>query len=795
MVEQSSKYAYTALPSNRSLILGASFVIALYFTSLYSYLLFHAIAEVFAISVSLCIFFITWNSQDYIKNGYLLFIGVSSLFVGAFDLLHTLAFKGMGIFPGYDANLPTQLWIASRYVESISLVLATFFFSRRPNLSFELAGFALVSGAVLLSIFYVGIFPDCFIEGQGLTQFKIGSEYIICFILLVALGLLIQNKGHFEPHIFRLLAGAILVTILTEITFTFYISVYGFSNLAGHFLKLLSYYLIYKAIIETGLRQPHSLLFRELDEEREKLHLEIERRENLEQALRKSEERYRVVADFAYDWEFWIDPESKFVYVSPSCERITGYSASEFLANAGLLGDIVYEDDRPVFQEHLSAVIKHVNHPPSSFDFRIRHRNGDIRWINHSCQAVTGNDGTYLGRRASNRDVTQTKKAEELVRQSDRHRAVADLSGGIAHNFNNLLQIVISGIENSISDMEDGDVEKAKQSLELILGSCDQGAETVRKLLHFASTRSETNSSDFKIWDLSDLVREAVEVSKPFWEDQAEREGIRIELNLDFQSGVYVKGNFNQLIDVIITLIRNAVEAIETSGVIEVRVEKDGDDGVVVVKDSGVGMSPADLNRLFTPFFTTKVTAGSGLALATGRKVIDGHGGKIVVESRVGQGTSFSIRLPLSKKMPRTQEDTVEAGLSKGIRILVVDDAKVVTDMLGAALNKEGYIVSTATSGTESIEKFRKEGFDAIVCDLGMPDMNGVELSRRIKAISDYRGAPKPPFIIITGWDQKLTPEFSVAGVDNILIKPVKVGRLLTSLDRLVRDYELKKVG
>ncbi len=795
MLERSSKFASLTLQSYRSLALGGSFVIALYFTSLYSYLLFHAIAEVFAISVSLCIFFITWNSQDYIKNGYLLFIGVSCLFVGAFDLLHTLAFKGMGIFPGYDANLPTQLWIASRYLESISLVLATFFFSRRPNLSLELAGFALASAILLLSIFYFGIFPDCFVEGHGLTQFKIGSEYVICFMLLVALVLLNQKKDHLEPYVFRLLAGAILVTILTEITFTFYISVYGFSNLAGHFLKLLSYYLIYKAIIETGLRQPYSLLFRELDNEKKKLEQEVAQRENLERALRKSEERYRVVADFAYDWEFWIDPEGKFVYTSPSCERITGYPASEFLANPALFGDIVYDEDRPVFEEHVSSIMKDVNHPPSSFDFRIRHSNGDIRWINHSCQAVTGSEGTYLGRRASNRDVTQTKKAEELVRQSDRHRAVADLSGGIAHNFNNLLQIVISGIENAVSDMEEGDTQKAQQSLELILDSCDQGAETVRKLLHFASTRSETTSSDFRIWDLSVLVREAVEVSKPFWEDQAEREGVRIELNLDCKPDVYVKGNFNQLIDVIITLIRNAVEAIETSGVIEVSVDKDGVDGVVVVRDSGVGMSPADLNRLFTPFFTTKVTAGSGLALATGRKVIDGHGGRIMVESRLGQGSTFRIRLPLTNELSKHQKEAVEAGFSRGIRILVVDDAKVVTDMLGAALKKEGYIVSTATSGTESIEKYRKEGFDAIVCDLGMPDMNGVELSRRIKAISEYRAVLKPPFIIITGWDQKLTPEFSVAGVDDILIKPVKVGMLLTSLDRLVRDYELKKVG
>lgn len=124
-------------------------VIGLYWVSLYSYLLFHFLIEMFAVAVAVCIFFITWNSSSYIKNGYLMFVGIAYLFVGFFDLLHTLAYKGSGIFPGENANLPTQLWISARYIESLSLLVATFFFDRRPNPTLQIVGYTALSGALL----------------------------------------------------------------------------------------------------------------------------------------------------------------------------------------------------------------------------------------------------------------------------------------------------------------------------------------------------------------------------------------------------------------------------------------------------------------------------------------------------------------------------------------------------------------------------------------------------------------------------------------------------------------------
>jgi signal transduction histidine kinase len=260
----------------------------LYLTSLYSYLLFHSLAEIFSIVVACGIFMIAWNSRQFLENNYLLFIGIAYLFVGGLDLLHTLAYKGMGVFQGDGANLPTQLWLAARYMESLSLLVAPLVLGRKLKSRFVVIGYSLVFFMLLTSIFYWRIFPDCFVEGVGLTPFKKWSEYIICLILASSVVLVVRKKKEFDKVVLQLLVASILLTIAAELAFTIYISVYGISNLFGHFCKILSFYLIYKAIIQTGLTKPYDLLFRNLKHSEEALrekeaalresHLELERR-------------------------------------------------------------------------------------------------------------------------------------------------------------------------------------------------------------------------------------------------------------------------------------------------------------------------------------------------------------------------------------------------------------------------------------------------------------------------------------------------------------------------------------
>jgi hypothetical protein len=165
-------------------------------------------------------------------------------------------------------------------MESITLLLAFMFLrrSKMPDANRVFAIYTVISCLIVASIFYWKIFPECFIEGKGLTPFKKNSEYIICLILLVSIFLLVKNKERFERKIYLLIFGSVVCTIISELSFTFYIDNYGFSNLVGHYFKIFSFLLVYEALLKTGIEKPLELIFIDLDNTNKKLYQEIELR-------------------------------------------------------------------------------------------------------------------------------------------------------------------------------------------------------------------------------------------------------------------------------------------------------------------------------------------------------------------------------------------------------------------------------------------------------------------------------------------------------------------------------------
>ncbi len=212
---------------NYKILIGVGLLAGLYLTRLFNYLLFHSLAEMFSIVIACSIFTLVWNSRHFLGNSYLLLLGIAYLFIGSIDLFHTLAYKGMGVFPNDQSNLATQLWIAGRYLESISLVVAPCFMGRKLKSNIILVVYFAATCIVLSLIFAWNIFPSCYVEGAGLTPFKIINEYIISCILVVALFLLIRKRQAFEKNIVRFLAASIVLTIGSEVAFTLYVDVYG----------------------------------------------------------------------------------------------------------------------------------------------------------------------------------------------------------------------------------------------------------------------------------------------------------------------------------------------------------------------------------------------------------------------------------------------------------------------------------------------------------------------------------------------------------------------------------------
>jgi PAS domain S-box len=297
-------------------IIAVVLLTALYFISLNNYLFFHSIVELAGIAVAYAIFIIVWNTRKTITNTFFLIVGISFLFTGTIDLIHTLAYRGMGVFPGTTADLATQLWIAARYFQSITFLVAALFIGRSITKNRTLdtgiivAACTAASGALLAGIMVWHIFPSCFIDGSGLTPFKIISEYIISLILIATAVIIFYKRQFFEREVWHYLIAAQIFLILGELAFTSYISVYGFTNMLGHLFRLISVYLFYRAFVVVGLTRPFDLLFRELRQKTE--------------SLQESEERFRRVFETLPIGLWLADKNGTFLMGNPAGQKIWG---------------------------------------------------------------------------------------------------------------------------------------------------------------------------------------------------------------------------------------------------------------------------------------------------------------------------------------------------------------------------------------------------------------------------------------------------------------------------------------
>lgn len=307
-----------------------AFLSGLFLLHGYSYPLFHATVETFSVIIAGTIFVVAWNTRRFQENHYFLSLGMAFLFIAVLDFLHMLTYKGMGIFPGYDANLPTQLWIAARYMQAIAFLIAPLFLLRKLPSAGMMFSIYFVFTALLLLAVFKNVFPDCFIEGQGLTPFKIVSEYVICLLFLGGALFLYRRRRGQDPRMITLIITAVGAMIIQELAFTLYDDVYGLMNVVGHGLKVLSFSLIYLALIKNGLERPYATLFRN---------------------LKDTEVQFRRLSEEAVAGVF-IHQDGLFRYANPKFADITGYPLAE-LVDKMAFWDVVVKDDLPYVEANV----------------------------------------------------------------------------------------------------------------------------------------------------------------------------------------------------------------------------------------------------------------------------------------------------------------------------------------------------------------------------------------------------------------------------------------------------------
>ena len=385
------------------------------------------------------------------------------------------------------------------------------------------------------------------------------------------------------------------------------------------------------------------------------LSLDISERKNAEMALFESEKKYRLIADNSNDWIYWLVPNGKVHYVSPACERVTGYSADEFIAHPKLIQEIVFEEDREMIIEHHKN--SHLDHIPHDLEYRIITKEGELRWISHSCSPIFNEKGEYLGQRGTNRNITDRKRAEiELSKLNDTleqrviertsqlevaNKEMEAFSYSVSHDLRAPLRH-INGYVDLLNDKYlDILPEKAQHYLNTISGASKQMGTLIDDLLHFSRTgRQEMHKTQI---DMNLLVEDALEKIRP---DTAVR---TIKWKIQRLPGL--NGDASLLKLVWINLLDNAVKYTKYRETAEISVEykSEKDSYIFCVRDNGVGFDMKYAHKLFGVFqrlHNQTDFEGTGIGLANVQRIIHKHNGRVWAESEPDKGSAFYFSLP-----------------------------------------------------------------------------------------------------------------------------------------------------
>ncbi|MDB6150952.1 MAG: protein of unknown function, putative Histidine kinase [Chthoniobacter sp.] len=374
--------------------------------------------------------------------------------------------------------------------------------------------------------------------------------------------------------------------------------------------------------------------------------------------------------------------------------------------------------------------------------------------------------------------VADLQAAQQHTIQQERLRALGTMASGVAHDFNNSLSIIVGFGEFVLRDCERYDVMKnAAEQMRMVLIAAEDASKIVNRLKEF--NRPEDGELRQSV-DLAGLVEKALRLTKPRWETQAMGRGITIRPRLELARTPVIDGDPSELRELMTNLIFNAVDAMPEGGILTCRTRLEGELILLQVSDTGIGMSEEVRQRCLEPFFTTKGEGGTGLGLAMVYGIVQRHRGTMDIQSVPGGGTTFSFRFPAGAPTAPGAE-SVDIGVEQSLRILVVDDQKVIREILVEYLSADLHVVETASNGAEALAQLDANVYDIVITDQAMPGMAGDQLAATLK-----KKAPQTRTILLTGFGAS-EGEPMREGIDLVIAKPVSQRTLRRALSKVMR--------
>ena len=745
-------------------------------TTHYKYLLFHSSVELFSIFIAITVFIIAINCRDTIRNQYILVVGISYLFVGFIDTLHTLAFKGMPIFTDYDYYAP-QFWIAARYMESLSMLGGFLFIgtNRRVNLPYLVSGYLLVTFGLVSSILYFKIFPICFVHGSGLTSFKVGSEYIICSIFLLNIFVLRWRHQYFDDKVYSLIQLSMIMMIAMELCFTLYVSdtMSDAFNEAGHLFKVTAFYLIYKAVVVTGLREPINLLFRDL---------KISERRLIEAQQLVHLGRWKWV--FATDQWKWTTEVFRFLRISESSKP-----------SLALMCETLEQQDQQTLKNLLQLCrengtpFEHVVHALlSTGEDLFAQIRGEVS--RDETGAVDRLVGTLLDVTDEQLLMNSLRAAKEMADSANVAKSV--FLANMSHEFRTPLNAILGF--STLMRKDPLLPESLQQNMDIINRSGQHLLTLINDVLDLAKIESGRIHIENTAFDLGNMVRDVTEMMQV----RAREKGVQLLIDQSSEFPRYIVGDEIHLRQILINLLGNAIKFTQQGGV-SLRLatrENKISHLIIEVEDSGSGIAPEDQDRIFEAFTQLGdqgTNKGTGLGLTITRQFVEMMGGHITLESSLGSGSLFRVDLPLglatgaevsNQTAPQIGDVVSLAPGQPDYKVLIVEDQLENQLLLSKLMESVGFLVKVAGDGEQGVKLFKSWHPHFIWMDRRMPIMDGVEATKIIRTLP---GGKDVKIVAVTASAFKeQQAEVQSAGMDDFVRKPYRFNEIYDCIARLL---------
>jgi PAS domain S-box-containing protein len=490
-----------------------------------------------------------------------------------------------------------------------------------------------------------------------------------------------------------------------------------------------------------------------------------------EAELKRRSEFLVNLIEAARDAIFVVDTAGRLVWSNSHLPPLTGFLVSEMLGRPHTV--FVSPDAVTDVQLHFEAA---AIGETRSFEVSVFNaRTAEERRLVTTYSPIR-EDGKVVSVLGIAHDVTDERRSAERVQQADKLRALGQLASGVAHDVNNDLAAILGRVQRL---MREPGYDQLRHDLVVVETAALDCAQTVRRIQNFARQQGD---ADFEAVNLNSLVRDAIEITRTRWLDDAQSRGLQYAVEFEAAELPPILGDGSQLREVFVNLIINALDAMPGGGALRITSKDQGGEAILKLADEGMGIPKSIRERVFEPFFTTKGAAGTGMGLAVSYGIITRHNGRIEVDSEPGQGTTFTIGLPLPKGTAMVIERPVRVvRLVSQLKVLVIDDEEVVREVLADLLEELGHTVVQVESGRKGIEHLERNAVDVVFTDLSMPEMDGWAVARVVR-----ERHPDTKVVMVTGYGASAAqPVAKTDPVDAVIGKPFEYDDIAALLERL----------